>query len=223
LTRGSEPGRYLASFDDYQPFAWYAHRDLGWYEVHLQPVSDLKDTYIYEEMDGVTARVHLTRHRLWWILPAAVGALLAVLLVFATRQTYLHLWSIEGTLAIEGAGPLWTRRLRDYGKHTLAFTSRDGLPAVIRKVVAHQPRGRRNAPVEITIHLRKGARIRQRMVDGARKPLGGNMFVSYQRGMGAGAAPKASLSLAVLTYGLVSLLIVMGLGFVLFAVISSLG
>jgi len=223
LARGSAPGRYLASFNDYGPLKWYAHRDLGWYDVRVKPLGALKETYIYEKPNGVTARVHFCRYPLWWVLPTILGVLFAILAAYLAYQTYLHLWSAEGTLMIEGAGPFWTRRLRDYGKHTLTFTARDGLPANIRKVVVHQPRGRRNPPVEVTVQFRRGARLRQRMVDGARKPLGGNAFVSYQRGVGAGSAVRASMSLAVLSYGVASLVMLIGLGGVIFSVIASLG
>lgn len=223
LIRGSAPGRYLASFNDYGPFKWYAYRDLGWYEIRVKPLGDLKETYIYEKPDGLTARVHLGRHPQWWVLPTILGVLFAILSAYLAYQVYLHLWSVEGTLRIESAGPLWTRRLGDYGKHTLTFTARDGLPANIRKVEVHQPRGLRNPPVNVTIQLRKGA-LKLRMVDGARKPLGGNdVFVSYQRGMGAGSAATASVSPAVLSYGLASLVMLAGLGGVIFSVIASLG
>ncbi len=224
LTHGSAPGRYLASFNDYGPFNWYAHRDLGWCEIRVHPLSDLKEAYIYEKPDGVTVRVHLGRHPQWWVLPTILGVWFAILSAYLAYQMYLHLWSAEGTLTIEGAGPGWTRRLRDYGKHTLAFTARDGLPASIRKVVVHQPRGLRNPPVEVTVELRPRGRFSfKRMVDGARKSLGGNVFVSYQRGIGASSAVRASMSLAVLSYGLASLVMLAGLGGVIFSVIASLG
>lgn len=222
LTRGSAPGRYLASFDRYEPFAWYAHRDLGWYEVRAQPVADLKETYIYEKPGGVTTRVHLSRHPLWWVLPTILGAFFTIAFTYAARQTYLNLWSIEGTLSIEGAGPPWTRKLRDYGKHTLTFTGREGLPAAIRRVVVHQSQGQRNP--EVTVQLKQGGMQRWQMVNGARKGLGRgtNIFVSYQRGVGASSTPTASVSFAVLAYGLITVLILAGLGGVIFAVIASL-
>lgn len=224
LTRGSAPGRYLTVYEDYEPFDWYAHRDLGRYDVRVRPAGDLRETYTYEKPSGVTARVHLNRHSLWWMLPAIFGLLLAILLVVAVRQVCLHLWSIEGTLSIEveGAGLPWTRRLRDYGKHTLTFTQRDGIPAKLRKVTVHQRRGPGSPPIEAVVQLKQGIKRPLRMVDGARKPLGMGVAIGYQRGMGAAAGVKASLSFAVLAYGLAALLMLAGVGGIIFAVITSL-
>jgi hypothetical protein len=219
----SVPGHYLAQFDDYTPFIWYTQRDLGWYEVRVQLVGKLKETYIYDKPDGEASRVHFSRHPLWWVLPAILGVLFIMLLAYTAYQTYLRLWSAEGTLTIEGAGSPWIRRLRDYGQHTVTFSGRDSLPAGINKITVHQPQGQRNPPVEVAIQLRKGAKTRQRLVDGARKPLGGGVFVNYARGLGAGSGPKISISPTVLLFGVAALLMLLAIGGIIFAVVSSLG
>lgn len=220
LTPGSNISTYLASFDRYEPFVWYAHHDLGQYSIYVRPVEALKETYMYAEPDGVITQIQFTRHSLWWVLPAIIGVLFILLIVVAAYQTYLRLWSIEGILSIEGAGPLWSCRLSDYDKHTVVF--RKGNPSGVNKIFVHQPRGQRNPPIEVTVRFKRGARIRQRMTDGTRKALGGDMFISYRRGVGAKSEPKASLSLSVLVYGFITLLLVAGLGGVLFAVMTSL-
>ncbi len=221
LVPGDAPGRYVAHFSDYEPFVWYAHRNLGWYELHVQPVARLKEMYIYQQPEGVSSRIHLGRHPNWWILPLISGVLLVFLIAYALYQTYLHLWSAEGTVTIESGGPLWIRPLRGYSKHKVTFTGRDGLPGNIRKVVVSQPRGQQ--VVLVDVHLKKGVKMPLgRMFDRARKSLGGGVFVSYERGAGA-AVPKISLSLGVLAYSLLALFSLAGLGVTLFAIVVSLG
>ncbi len=224
LARSHAPGCYLATYERYEPFLWYAHRDLGWYDVRVQPGGALQGTYVYEKPAGVTARVHLKRHTLWWLLPVSLGIVFAALLAVAVRRAYLHLWSAEGTLSVETEGIAfpWRRQLRDSGRHTLTFSQRDGLPPVFRRIVVRQRRGSGHQPIEATVQLKKGVKMPLRLVDGARKPLGEGIFVAYERGAGVAASSQASLSPAVWVNGLWALLMLAGLGGVVFSFVASL-
>ncbi|RMH77080.1 MAG: hypothetical protein D6681_21160, partial [Calditrichaeota bacterium] len=225
LKAGDAPGQYELSMQYDPTIPWYAHRDLGRYEIRLSPGAALKNTYIYKQPSfGKSTFIHLTRHPQWWLLPTLVGALLLGLCIWGVRQVYLHLWSIEGTLSIEkDKMNIWSRRLRDYGKHTLVFSSRE-VPQGIRRIKVYQNRGATEVNVEVI--LQGGGRLSNSMHNGNQFPLmsasGKVGTLKYERGVGANATPGISISGGVIGYGLLALLFLAGLGGVLFAVVQSL-
>jgi len=218
---GKEPGVFVASFDDYRPFVWYAHRDLGWYEVQISPQAELNEAHTYGAANLWTARIHLTRHPLWWLLPLLVGLLVGVVTLMTARQTYLHLWPIVGTLRIEG-DRMWTRKLREYGKHTLTFTSRDGLPGNLGRIQVRRPFGSKS--IQLAVQLKSGIWVLRAptVFGGYRAPAGGH-HISYE--VGAGEKPPAGLApdWKVVPYGLLTLAALAGLGFVIYVIVVSLG
>lgn len=221
LRQGSAAGLFEASFSEYQPFKWYVHRDLGWYDVQITPQARLNEAHTYGAAGIWTARVHLTRHPLWWLAPLIMGLLVGAAFVWAAWRTYLHLWPVIGTLTIEGAGT-WMRQLREYGRHTLTFTGRDGLPPNLRKVQVH--RGPGSKSIQLSVQTRAGLwalRIPAVFRD-YRAPVTG-YTISYT--VGAGEKPPAGLApdWKAFVFGLFALGMLAGLCFVIYAVISSLG
>jgi von Willebrand factor type A domain len=224
LRAATEAGRYEGSFAGYSPFRWYIQDDRGWYELHARPArpDNLKENYTFGEPPIAKARIRLTRNRFWWLLPVAVGLALIALGALWVRNTYRRLWSITGTLTIEGTGVPWLRRLGDYGRHTIAFKRRrDSLPPGLRKVTVHQRRGRHPA-VEVKIRFIRGATLRHTLLDGARKALGDGLFLSYERGVGASDVNRASLNLPVVFSALMAVLCFIGLAGVIGIFIQSL-
>jgi hypothetical protein len=219
LTQGSAPGFFSAMFDDFGPFQWYAQRDLGWYEVQLSQLADLKETYTYGGVTSESVRVFVGRHDQWWVLPLVLTAILGVILAVALRKTYLHLWSAVGTLAIEGTS--WRVRLRDYGMHSVTFTSRHALPTGIQKIVVAQPLGQKTP--QIAVQLKGGGwAFRQIVSSGFRQPAAGK-YVTYSVGAGERAASGIAPDRWATLFGLLSVVILAGLLVVALAIISSLG
>jgi len=128
-------GRFTATFSDYDEKKWYAHRDLGYYEIRMAPKAELKDTYTYGTEELVSSRAHLTRHPFWWVLPAIAALVAIALLILLGRSTYLHLWPAIGTVRV---GNKWSYHLRDAGKHTITLDKRHGVPPAVRQIKVQQ-------------------------------------------------------------------------------------
>jgi len=194
---------------------------LGWYEVQVSPQAELNEAHTYGAANLWTARIHLTRHPLWWLLPLLAGFFVVALMAVGAWQTYLHLWPAVGTLSIEGAG-MWTRKLREYGKHTLVFTQRDGLPGNLRQVRVSRPFGSKS--IQLAVQLKNGiwALRAPAVFGGYRAPVSGQ-YISYT--VGAGEKPPASLApdWKVVPFGLLTLGTLAGLGFVIYVIVVSLG
>lgn len=217
---GEAPGVFVASFADYEPYRWYAHRDLGWWEIEIVPAAELNEAHTYGAAERWSARVHLTRHPLWWVLPLVTAVLLGACVAWAAGKTYVYLWPIAGTLAIEGSS--FSRRLRDYGRHTLVFTGKDGLPANLRRVKIHRPFGSKSVRVEAQTKAGHWALRVPAAFPGFRAPAARH-YITYS--LGAGEKPPTGLapSWQAYVFGLLGLLFLAGLGFVGYAVIVSLG
>lgn len=218
---GSAPGVFVASFADYRPFRWYAHRDLGWYEIRIAPAAELNEAHTYGAATIWTAQVHLTRHPFWWLLPLVIAVVPAIVLGLAGWKTYLHLWPAVGTLTIEG-DRLWTRKLREYGQHSLRFTQKDGLPPNLRLVEVQRPLGGKSIRLAVQTKAGYWALRASAVFGGYRAPVAG-YSISYTVGGGerlpAGLAPHWKAGL----FGFITLGMLVGVGFVIYAIIVSLG
>jgi hypothetical protein len=219
LKQGRTPGQFTAVYEDYQPFRWYAHRDLGWYEVLVKPRGELNEAHTFGASSAWSVRVHLVRHPLWWLLPLLVFTGVVALAVWMAWLTYLHLWPAVGTLSVEG-GVVWTRTLREYRKHTLAF--KEGLPASIREIRIHRPLG--GNYIKLSVQLKNGAwSLRNRIAHGGfRAPLGGSYAITYSSTAGEKSSGGLVLGPAAAALGLLTTGLLAGLGFIIYAVISSL-
>lgn len=220
LTQGGEaPGVFVASFADYRPYRWYAHRDLGWWEIQIVPAAELNEAHTYGAAEMWTARVHLTRHPLWFLLPLVVALILGACIAWAARKTYVYLWPVVGTLTIEGSS-FSDRRLRDYGRHTLVFTSKDGLPANLKRVRISRSFGSKSVRLEAQTKAGHWALRVPAAFSGFRAPAAGH-YITYSL---SGEKPPTGLapSWQAFAFGLLGLLFFAGLGFVVYAVITSL-
>lgn len=208
LRQGEAPGRYLTTFEDYNPYVWYAHRDLGWYEIQLHTPAELKETFIYQTDDDVTARVHLVRHPLWWLAPLLAAILLLFILTYLLYQSYLRLWTARGVLRNDQGGII--AYLHDAGKHTVVF--RHNLGSDITKVRVHHPLGQKNR-VNLTVWKRRGPKLGPRLSTS----LGGVTYDPQHS-----AAPTIVFSVPLLIFGILTLIALAGLLSVGFVVLSSL-
>lgn len=208
LRQGEALGRYLTTFEDYNPYVWYAHRDLGWYEIQLHTPAELKETFIYQTDDDVTARVHLVRHPLWWLAPLLAAILLLFILTYLLYQSYLRLWTARGVLRNDQGGII--AYLHDAGKHTVVF--RHNLGSDITKVRVHHPLGQKNR-VNLTVWKRRGPKLGPRLSTS----LGGVTYDPQHS-----AAPTVVFTVPLLIFGILSLIALAGLLSVGFVVLSSL-
>lgn len=220
LAKGEKAGEFVASFEEYKPFAWHAHRDLGWHQVQVQPKAVLDQTHIWAAEAGESARVRFVRHPLWWLAPAVLALIAVAGTAWAVWEVYLHMWSAVGTLRITGARPSFARRLSDLGRHTVVFGRRSGLPAGVRKIKVQQPRGR--GP-KVSVQLKNGAwALREELSDGALKLLGGDLQLSYTLGRSEKAPEGFAPGWRTILLALLALVMLAALGLVAFAIITSL-
>ena len=213
LLQGDKPGKYLAKFDNYEPYRWNVYQDLGWYEIHVMPNSKLKPTYILPNEEGTRIRVHLVRHPLWWILPTILAVLFILLCVLFAIQSYVRLWSIQGILVHANTGRTLAR-LTDYGKHTVTITS--NLPPEVEKVRIHQHRGQRR--VTMTVWAKRHGKTIKIPRYGNAPVVAGVRF----QPLSGGDKPQPVFSLSVLFYGVLSFASFAGLIWVLSSVVQSL-
>ena len=211
LRAGDEPGKYETTYDDFPSMPWYVHKNLGWHEIRVHPVSELKNTYIMESDEDAVTRIELTRHPRWWMLPLILGLLMLFLLWLALKNAYLRAWVAQGEIVNDEGRRLV--RLASSGKHTVVIKS--GLPTGIKKVKIHQPLGKNKVQMTVWKLDRRGKTVKV-------GPRLTNALSGIRYEMGSSRPPQFGFSLGLLIYSLLSLIFLAGFFGVIFAVVTSL-
>lgn len=217
IVAGSQPGVYLADFQTYQPFVWYAQRNLGAYNLEIIQTGTLKEMYIYENVKIIP--INLTRAKLWWLLPVIILVAGLVLLGLALLNIYRSLWPSIGTISVQCPNlPAWSRRLGDAGKHTQIFSGA-AAPSCMKRLYVQQILNKRE--IKVTAYLRKGAKTTRIMQNDQVAAFAPNVMVGY-RTMQAERTPTISINIAVFSLGFASLLLILAVCGTIFAIVASL-
>ena len=211
MRAGDKKGKYEITYNDFPNHPWYVHKNLGWHEIRLHPVAELKNTYVMESDKDTVTRVELTRHPLWWVLPLIAGTAMLFLMLLMLYNAYLRAWVAQGIIVTSEGRRLM--RLSNSGKHTVVIKS--GLPTGIKKVKVHQPLGKSKVKMTVWKLNKKGKVVKV-------GPRQTSSLAGIRHEMGSSRPPQIGFSLAMLVYGLLSLLFLGGFIGVLYAVITSL-